>query len=89
MLYNGDLKIKDYFSAVKWVYSGQILFCVYFVPKDIFEQSKCPQLFLIYPRMSQKLLHPNNINNKQKCLRTCKINLFSEVFAAIICQLSY
>ncbi len=67
-------------NTVKWGYSGQILFYVYFVLKDIFEQSKCPQLLVTYPRMSQKLLHPNNINNnliknnfenceKKKCLK--------------------
>jgi hypothetical protein len=50
-------------NTVKRGYSGQILFYVYFVLKDIFEQSKCPQLLVTYPRMSQKLLHQNNINN--------------------------
>ncbi len=35
-------------------YSGHFLFYFYFELKDIFEQSKCPQLFVTYPRMYQK-----------------------------------
>jgi hypothetical protein len=35
-------------------YSGHFLFNFYFELKDIFEQSKCPQLLVTYPRMYQK-----------------------------------
>ncbi len=38
----------------QWGYSGHFLFYFYFEQKDIFEQSKCPQLLVTYPRMYQK-----------------------------------
>ncbi len=42
------------FSTVKRGYSGHFLFYFYFELKDNFEQSKCPQLLVTYPRMYQK-----------------------------------
>jgi hypothetical protein len=58
--------MKNYFNTfdtVKRGYSGHFLFYFYFELKDIFEQSKYPQLLVTYPRRFKKLLHPNNINN--------------------------
>ncbi len=42
------------YGTVKRDYSGHFLFIFYFELKDIFEQSKCPQLLVTYPRMYQK-----------------------------------